>query len=58
MTSPELFHPMLVHFPIVLVALLTLADLVALVRGVPLSGRGGYASAAAAVAARPAPARS
>ncbi len=51
MFATELFHPMLVHFPIVLLALLALADLVALARGVPLSGSGTYASMSVSIAA-------
>lgn len=50
MESLALIHPMIVHFPIVLIVLLMLADGVALMRGIPLSGRGGYASVSAAVA--------
>ncbi len=51
MIATELFHPMLVHFPIVLLALLALADVVALARGVPLSGTGTYASMSVSIAA-------
>jgi uncharacterized membrane protein len=39
----EHLHPMIVHFPIVLIILLLVSDATALVRGVPLSGTGGYA---------------
>jgi uncharacterized membrane protein len=46
----EHFHPMLVHFPIVLIMLLLLTDATALVRGVPLSGHGGYAIVSAGLA--------
>lgn len=34
----ELIHPMLLHFPIVLIMLVTAVDALALVRGIPLGG--------------------
>ena len=39
MLSVQHIHPMLVHFPIVLVLLLALLDIVATMRGVPVTGR-------------------
>lgn len=39
MLSVQHIHPMLVHFPIVLVLLLALLDTVATMRGVPVTGR-------------------
>jgi len=46
----EHLHPMILHFPIVLIILLFISDAVALWRGVPLSGRGTYAVVSAAIA--------
>jgi uncharacterized membrane protein len=46
----EHLHPMVLHFPIVLVVLLIASDVTALIRGVPLSGRGGYAILSASLA--------
>jgi len=51
MVPLEHLHPMVLHFPIVLVVLLILSDATALVRGVPLSGRGVYAIVSASLAA-------
>ena len=50
---PELIHPMLVHFPIVLIVCLFVTDLVATGKRVSLAGRGPVANAStiAAVAA-------
>lgn len=50
MMSIEYIHPMVVHFPIVLAILVTLADAVALARGTAITGRGGYASFSAGLA--------
>ena len=46
----ELFHPMIIHFPIVLVLCLFAVDSVAAMRGRPILGRGGMADASAALA--------
>ncbi len=46
----EHVHPILVHFPIVFVLCLAALDLVALLRGVRLEGRGAYAALSAGLA--------
>ncbi len=40
----EHLHPMILHFPIVLAFLLIMLDGYALARGIPLDGRGAYAT--------------
>lgn len=45
----EQFHPILLHFPIVLIMLALAIDGVALARGIPLSGRGTYANFSLAI---------
>jgi uncharacterized membrane protein len=50
MISLAHIHPMIVHFPIVLIILLVISDAVAMLRGVPLSGRGAYAISSSAFA--------
>ncbi|MGB8622916.1 MAG: DUF2231 domain-containing protein [Paracoccaceae bacterium] len=51
MLSTAEIHPILVHFPIVLIVLLAAMDAVAWLRGVALTGRGAYATMSAATAA-------
>ncbi|HHI70744.1 MAG TPA: hypothetical protein ENJ91_07060 [Rhodobacteraceae bacterium] len=46
----EQFHPMILHFPIVLIMILAVHDLFGLWRGLPLGGRGTYATVATAIA--------
>jgi len=46
----EQFHPMILHFPIVLIMVLAAFDIVAVARGLPLSGRSLYANIATALA--------
>jgi len=46
----EQIHPMLLHFPIVLIVILAVHDLFGLSRGLPLGGRGTYATVAVAIA--------
>ncbi|WP_457645008.1 DUF2231 domain-containing protein [Profundibacter sp.] len=46
----EQFHPMVLHFPIVLIMILAVHDLYGLWRGLPLGGRGTYATVAMAIA--------
>lgn len=46
----EHFHPMILHFPIVLIMVLAAFDIVAVARGLPLSGRSLYANIATAIA--------
>lgn len=50
MPALEQFHPMFLHFPIVLIVVLAAFDLTALARGIPLGGRTTYATIAAALA--------
>ncbi|WP_146636177.1 DUF2231 domain-containing protein [Nioella nitratireducens] len=50
MPALEQFHPMILHFPIVLIMVLAAFDLVALFRGIPLGGRDTYASIATVLA--------
>ena len=50
MPALEQFHPMILHFPIVLIVVLATIDLIAVARGLPLGGRDTYASMAAAFA--------
>ena len=46
----EQIHPMVLHFPIVLIMILAVHDLFGLSRGLPLGGRGTYATVAMAIA--------
>lgn len=50
MPALEQFHPMILHFPIVLIVVVAAFDLIAVWRGIPLSGRGTYATIATALA--------
>ena len=53
MIAPQHIHPLLVHFPIVLIVLLVAFDWIASLRGIPVTGRtpAGNASTAFAVLA-------
>ncbi len=50
MPAIEQLHPMILHFPIVLITVLAAIDLFALWRRLPIGGRDTYASMAAAIA--------
>ncbi len=50
MPAVEQFHPMILHFPIVLITVLAAVDLAALWLKIPLGGRDTYASVATAIA--------
>ena len=50
MIPVELLHPMMVHFPIVLVVLLLALDATAWLCSIPVSGRGAYAVTSAGLA--------
>ncbi len=50
MPALEQFHPMILHFPIVLIMVLAAMDLIAVFRGIPLGGRETYASITTALA--------
>ena len=47
----EQFHPLAVHFPIVLALSLAAFDIIALARGLEISGRGAVANVSAGLAA-------